>query len=128
MGERLERRKLGNVTLVYSPESEAIAANVLGYAAKCNEYLAKLFEPEAPVQQTVHWLAKHDWRGRPESYGFPYASGRDAILAAADVDLPTQLALIADDPHQVPCASTRLRIQPGGQLVEEDRLGVVEQG
>jgi hypothetical protein len=44
----------------------------------------------------VYWLSKADWLNPPETYGFPYNVGPNAILAAADAELPTQLALIAD--------------------------------
>jgi hypothetical protein len=90
------RRQQGPVTLFYSPESEALAGPLLDYAVRCNGYLAQLFGAAEPVRQTVHWLARRDWRGKAETYGFPYASGPDAFLPAADVDLPTQLALCTD--------------------------------
>ena len=88
--EPMKERKLNNVTLVYSSESEPLADELLKYAAKCNEYLARWFNPAEPVEQHVYWLARKDWRTKPENYGFPYASGPNAFLAAADVDLPTQ--------------------------------------
>ena len=93
---RMKQRASGNVTLFYSPESGPLASDLLAYAVRCNEYLSRLFKPETPVQQAVYWMARADWRGRPESYGFPSAGGANAYLAAADVDLPTQLALCAD--------------------------------
>ena len=105
--DRMKHRTLGDVTLFYSPESEAPAGDILRYAAECNRYLARLFEPEEPVKQIVYWMAKRDWRGKPESYGFPHASGANAYLAAADVDLPTQLALIAD----------AMQIERGGESI-----------
>jgi dienelactone hydrolase len=92
----VKERRLGNITLVYSAESEGRAEDLLAYAARCHERLAQWFHPPAPIGQKVHWLGRRDWRGKPDSYGFPYASGVDAYLAAADLDLPTQLALIAD--------------------------------
>jgi hypothetical protein len=106
--DRMERRRRGPVTLYYSPQSKPLAGDLLAYAFRCNEYLAGLFQPEEPVRQTVYWMARADWRGKPESYGFPYANGPNAYLAAADVDLPTQLALIAD------CTA----IQDGGEAID----------
>ena len=39
-----------------------------------------------------------------------------------------RLAAIADAPHEVPDGPSRLRIEAGGQLVEEHELGIVDQG
>jgi len=104
----MKERRQGHVTLHYSPESEAVAGQILGFAAQSNEYLARLFKPDERVDQAVYWMARKDWRGKPDTYGFPNAGGADAYLAAADVDLPTQLALIADF----------MGIQEGGPQVE----------
>ncbi|HID76129.1 MAG TPA: hypothetical protein EYP56_09050 [Planctomycetaceae bacterium] len=93
--DRLRQLRRGPVVLCYSPESEPVAEGLAEYAARCNRYLAGLFRPNEAVCQTVHWLSRRDWRGAPESYGFPHATGPDAVLAAADVDLPDQLAEIA---------------------------------
>lgn len=93
--ERLRRRSLGGITLLYSVESEPQAGEVLDYAARCHETLSQWFRPGKPVLQEVYWLSRRDWRGRPEQYGFPFALGPDAVLPAADVDVPTQLAHIA---------------------------------
>jgi hypothetical protein len=116
-GERhMRERTLGQITLVYSAESEPLAEQILPYAAKCSQHREKLFRPPAPIPQKAFWLAKADWRGKPATYGFPYASGKDAYLAAADVDMPTQLALIAD----------AMDIEKGGADVERiaARLGL----
>src|SRR5438067_1665660 len=39
-----------------------------------------------------------------------------------------RLAAIADPAHQVPDGSPRLRIEPGGQLIEEYDFRIVDQG
>ena len=112
-----EKEKIrGNVTLHYSAESEPLSDALLEYAVRANEYLTRLFAPLEPVQQSVFWLAKRDWRHRPDTYGSPYANKRDAYLAAADVDLPTQLVLIAD----------AMDIERGGPAIERmaDLLGL----
>jgi hypothetical protein len=112
----MKERRLGNVTLFYSAESEPVAEGILKFAAQCNERLAQWFKPDAAVPQTVYWMSRKNWRSKPENYGFPYASGPNAYLAAADVDLPTQLALIADS----------MDIEKGGPDIERmaQRLGL----
>lgn len=84
----------GHVTLRYSPECAETAPEILAFAAGCGEYLSRLFEPAEPVRQVIHWFSERDWPGR--SYGFCYTSGSDAFMSAADVDLPTELARVAD--------------------------------
>src|SRR5688572_28662632 len=39
-----------------------------------------------------------------------------------------RLAARADAAHQVPAGTARLRIEPGGQLVEKDDVGIVDEG
>jgi hypothetical protein len=94
--DRMRQCRAGQVTLVYAPESERIARDIVRYAAMCNQRLAQWFQPASPVAQKVYWMARQDWRNKPETYGFPYANGSDAYLPASDVDLPTQLTYIAD--------------------------------
>ncbi len=93
---RLKPYPSGSVMVYYSPESESLAGQIGEYADRCNRYLAELFGDDEPTGQNVYWLAKADWLNPPETYGFPYNVGPNAILAAADAELPTQLALIAD--------------------------------
>ncbi len=93
---RMRQRQLEHITLVYAPESEGHARDIIQYAARCNQRLARWFQSAAPVAQKVYWMARKDWRNKPETYGFPYAKGSDAYLPASDVDLPTQLTYIAD--------------------------------
>ncbi len=93
---RMTECRVEHVTLVYAPESESIARDIAQYAAKCNDRLAQWFQPASPVAQKVYWMARKNWRKKPETYGFPYAGGADAYLPASDVDLPTQLTYIAD--------------------------------
>ena len=88
---RMRQRHAGHVTLIYSPESESVVSDIVQYAAKCNQRLAQWFQPASPVAQKVHWMARKDWRKKPETYGFPYAGGSDVYLPASDADLPTQL-------------------------------------
>ena len=113
---RMKTRRHEHVTLHYSPESEPFAGEILAYAAKCSRYLARLFGQDDPLPQSVHWLARADWRGKPETYGFPYASGPDAFLPAADVDLPDQLALCTE----------AMDIEAGGDSIRRvaDSLGL----
>jgi len=94
--DRLQQHCSGSVVVYHSPESKPLAAEVGEYADQCNHYLARLFGDAKPTGQNVYWLASADWLNPPETYGFPYNVGPNAILAAADADLPTQLALIAD--------------------------------
>ncbi len=94
--DRLQRHRSGSVIVYCSPESQRLAVKIGQYADCCNRYLAELFGDEAPAGHNVYWLARADWLNPPESYGFPYNLGPNAILAAADAELPTQLALIAD--------------------------------
>jgi hypothetical protein len=94
--DRLEQHRSGSVVVYYSPESESLAAEIGEYADRCNHYLARLFGDDEPTGQNVYWLTSTDWLNPPETYGFPYNVGPNAIVAAADAELPTQLALIAD--------------------------------
>ncbi len=94
--DRLRQHPSGSVVVYCSPESESLAGEIGEYADRCNHYLANLFGDDEPTGQNVYWLAKADWLNPPETYGFPYNVGPNAILAAADAELPTQLALIAD--------------------------------
>lgn len=94
--DRLKQHRSGSVVVYCSPESEALAGEIGAYADRCNHHLADLFGDEKPTEQNVYWLARADWLNPPETYGFPYNVGPNAILAAADAELPTQLALIAD--------------------------------
>ncbi len=94
--DRLKRHRSGSVVVYCSPQSEPLAGEIGEYADRCNRYLAELFGDDEPTGQNVYWLAKADWLNPPETYGFPYNVGPNAILAAADAELPTQLALIAD--------------------------------
>ena len=94
--DRLEQRHSGSVTVYHSPESKSLAAEIGEYADRCNHDLARLFGDTDPTEQNVYWLTRADWLNAPETYGFPYNVGSNAILAAADAELPTQLALIAD--------------------------------
>ena len=36
--------------------------------------------------------------------------------------------ICANVAHEIPDLATRLRIQPGGELVEKDDLGIIDQG
>lgn len=94
--DRLQRHVKESVVVYCSPESEPLADEIGAYANRCNHYLAALFGDEEPAGQNVYWLDSADWLNPPETYGFPYNVGPNAILAAADAELPTQLALIAD--------------------------------
>jgi hypothetical protein len=94
--DRLQRHPSGSVVVYCSPESQSLAGKIGDYADRCNHYLADLFGDDEPTGQNVYWLAKADWLNPSETYGFPYNEGPNAILAAADAELPTQLALIAD--------------------------------
>jgi len=93
---RMKQRQLEHITLVYTPESQGNARDIIRYAVQCNQRPAQWFQPAAPVAQKVYWMGRKDWRNKPETYGFPYANGSDAYLPASDVDLPTQLTYIAD--------------------------------
>ena len=94
--ERLHQHRSGSVVVYHSPESGGLAEEIGEFADRCNHYLAKLFEEDEPANQNVYWLTSADWLNPPETYGFPYNIGPNAILAAADAELPRQLALIAD--------------------------------
>lgn len=94
--DRLQQHRSGSVVVYCSPESESLAGEIGEYADRCNHCLADMFGDDEPTGQNVYWLAKADWLNPPETYGFPYNVGPNAILAAADAELPTQLALIAD--------------------------------
>jgi hypothetical protein len=94
--DRLHQHPSGSVVVYCSPESESLATEIGEYADRCNHYLAELFGDEEPAGQNIYWLTNTDWLNPPETYGFPYNVGPNAILAAADAELPTQLALIAD--------------------------------
>ncbi len=94
--DRLKQHRSGSVRVYCSPESESLAGEIGEYADRCNHSLAEWFGDSQPTGQNVYWLAKADWLNPPETYGFPYNVGPNTILAAADAELPTQLALIAD--------------------------------
>ena len=94
--DRLQRHINESIVVYHSPESESLAQEIGDYANRCNYHLAALFGDGEPAGQNVYWLNSKDWLNPPETYGFPYNVGPNAILAAADVELPTQLALIAD--------------------------------
>lgn len=94
--DRLEQHRSGSVIVYHSPESKSVAAEIGEYSDRCNHYLAELFGDDEPAGQNVYWLTSADWLNPPETYGFPYNVGPNALLAAADAELPTQLALIAD--------------------------------
>ena len=106
---RLLEHRSGSVVVYHSPESQSLAQEIGAYADRCNHYLAELFEDEEPAAQNVYWLARTDWLNPTETFGFPYNVGPNAILAAADAELPTQLALIADS----------MFLDRGGDDVEE---------
>ncbi|MHB8897708.1 MAG: hypothetical protein ACYC6Y_03060 [Thermoguttaceae bacterium] len=93
---RLLEFRSGSVSVYCSPESEDLGQRIAQYADSCNHYLAGIFGDSRPPRQNVYWLAKADWLNPPQTYGFPYNVGPNAVLAAADAELPSQLALIAD--------------------------------
>jgi len=110
---RMRQLQVEHVTLVYAPESEGTARALAEYAARCNQRLTQWFQPAAPVEQRVYWMARKDWRNKPDTYGFPYANGSDAYLPASDVDLPTQLTYIADSmaiPEGGPAVDRMIRL------------------
>ena len=110
---RMRQLQVEHVTLVYAPESEGTARALAEYAARCNQRLTQWFQPAAPVEQRVYWMARKDWRNKPDTYGFPYANGSDAYLPASDLDLPTQLTYIADSmaiPEGGPAVDRMIRL------------------